>query len=414
VFRPIPHTIFGRTCLKAPESDNPNASFHFITREYTVHLFGLELKFESLAFQEQDNAVSACATAALWFMFQCTCKWINHPILSPYEITLKAKEIISSEPRKNMKDFRGLSIPQMVHVIKQLNIEPFILQPSNNQNYFKAQIYAYLKGKIPIIVGARLNGDDKDNLENHAMTLTGYGINTENSRNFFNDNEKTGLDCINMYSSLVDRLFVHDDQLGPFGDLLFSKNDCFRTSLTDIGHFNKKYASINANVFALIYPLLPKIRIDFDEIFGIIREFQRMSLHNALIYGNPANVIAWDLYLSSVCDLKAHFSQDTCIEAKVKLNLLTKSFPRHIWVIDAVQLDETGNKEVLFSLYFDATDISNGNLFICSLHRTSKSVESIKDSISHCKPENHHVRQILQAYDQKKNTSQIFTSTSIA
>src|SRR6185312_4613885 len=53
VVKPLPQTIFGRTCLRT----YPNAGcryFNFV-RPYHVNLYGINLKVESIAYQEQDS-----------------------------------------------------------------------------------------------------------------------------------------------------------------------------------------------------------------------------------------------------------------------------------------------------------------------------------------------------------------------
>jgi hypothetical protein len=240
VFRPIPHTIFGRTCLKAfpnheidaEEQVRPEKNRQIpILREYKIHLFGIELSLHSLAYQEQDNAVSACATSALWSAFQSTGMSFHHPIPSPYEITLSAKELISSTISSNSGDNRGLDSKQMAYAIKAVGLEPLLLNPAD-KDYLKAQV-------------------------------------------------------------------------------------CF----------------------------------------------------------------VWDIYLSNVCDLKQYFSTCRHISKDNKRNLLTKSFPRYVWVVDAYRKTRNeADEEKLFSFYFDATDIVNGNLFLCVLHYDELSFEMVHAS----------------------------------
>jgi hypothetical protein len=89
VIKPLPKTVIGRTCLKTYPSDGPR--YFPITRSYTANLFGINLKVESsLAFQEQDTVVAACATSALWSIFQGTGKLFQHAIPSPSVITKAA------------------------------------------------------------------------------------------------------------------------------------------------------------------------------------------------------------------------------------------------------------------------------------------------------------------------------------
>lgn len=82
VVRPLPETIIGRTCLATYEPENGRRYYPAI-RTYDVNLFGISLQVSTLAFQEQDQVVAACATSALWSGFQATARLFQHPIYSP-------------------------------------------------------------------------------------------------------------------------------------------------------------------------------------------------------------------------------------------------------------------------------------------------------------------------------------------
>ena len=58
VVKPLPMTVIGRTCLAVYPSDGGRRHYP-VTREYSVSLFGIELRVRSLAFQEQDRAAAA-------------------------------------------------------------------------------------------------------------------------------------------------------------------------------------------------------------------------------------------------------------------------------------------------------------------------------------------------------------------
>jgi hypothetical protein len=88
VVRPLPYRLIGRTCLRPPTLPE-GAQFPAI-RNYRVHLFGIDLEFPSLAFQEQDREVAACATSALWSLFQSTGATYQHHMPSPVEVTRAA------------------------------------------------------------------------------------------------------------------------------------------------------------------------------------------------------------------------------------------------------------------------------------------------------------------------------------
>ena len=92
VKRPIPAAPLGRTVLKwypdqfAETTPRVPAS----TRKNFVHIAGVELYVEGLAWQQQDSGVGACATVSLWSMLQSSAFDDHHAIPTTAEITQAA------------------------------------------------------------------------------------------------------------------------------------------------------------------------------------------------------------------------------------------------------------------------------------------------------------------------------------
>ena len=120
VIKPLPKTVFGRTCLTTYP---PNGHRHFpTTRRFDAHLFGITLSIaQSLPFQEQDSIVAACATSALWSVFQSTARLHLHQVLTPIEITRAATHLLPIETR--VLPNRGLSTQMMAHAIKSVGAD---------------------------------------------------------------------------------------------------------------------------------------------------------------------------------------------------------------------------------------------------------------------------------------------------
>ncbi|MCU0288478.1 MAG: hypothetical protein MUF15_19045 [Acidobacteria bacterium] len=149
VLKPLPQTIIGRTCLKTYKYTTLSGDKRVfpIIRENKVNLCGITLSVKSLAFQEQDSVVSACATSALWSAFQVTAKLFQHKVLSPVEITKSAAEHFALEERPFPN--KGLTIMQMVHAVRKLDMEPLRVDVKNDEYILKSSIYAYLTYDIP-------------------------------------------------------------------------------------------------------------------------------------------------------------------------------------------------------------------------------------------------------------------------
>jgi hypothetical protein len=388
VLRPIPLTLFGRTCLKTytEEKEDGGKRCYPTVRNYKIHLFGIEFDIKSIAFQEQDNAVSACATTALWVAFQRTAQLFEHLIPTPYEITLNASKYMMPNNLKQIPYNEGLSPYQMAYAITQQGLQTFVTKPGDI-NYSKAEIYAYLKCGIPVIIGVNLyeKTSDKDwkneDLSNseikgqHAVTVVGYDYYPNRLQELCEAKQEL---CL--VSSSMQKIYVHDDQIGAFARMEFEQEENDKhTKYIDLKsswpNFNDKYKdkNIRLRINVLIFPLYHKIRIRFSKIYGIIKDFSSKAL---LL--RPFEIV-WDIYLTTVCDFKQEIKKydDTIFEEDIKLKILTNNYPRYIWVADARIV--FNNKDTLvdggkqlkkpdFSLYFDATDMDNSDFFLFALH----------------------------------------------
>ncbi|MFC1853934.1 hypothetical protein ACFL27_27435 [candidate division CSSED10-310 bacterium] len=293
VVKPIPQTIIGRTCLKTyPPLDRR----HFpIIRKYTANLFGINLDIDSIAYQEQDSIVAACATSALWSVFQGTGLLFQHGIPSPVEITKTAIQHLPFETRYFPN--KGLFPEQMAAAIRKIGLEPYLVKI---EDYFvlTSTIYAYLKQGIPHILGIKLY-DITGNIEylgRHAVAVTGYSL--DRSKNPITNSQYPKLT-----STWIDKLYVHDDQIGPFARMELDNDgtlnsDSLSTSWRDKAGGNTK---VRAEPEILLFPLYHKIRIPFHLIYSIVLHLDQLtkSINNYLKV-NTFSDIEWDIYLTTV------------------------------------------------------------------------------------------------------------------
>jgi hypothetical protein len=364
VAKPLPTTVVGRTCLITypPEERRcfPN------TRNYDAHLFGINLCIrDTLAFQEQDSVVAACATSALWSVFQGTGKLFQHPIPSPVEITKAAAERLPSSTR--LLPNRGLNMEMMAHAIRSVGLEPLLINAAATaaDHYtLKGAAYAYLQGHIPMILGITLIDTTHTPAKwmgMHAVALTGYSLSDGKIQPY-------GPTGFRLRASRIDKFYVHDDQVGPFARMIFDggkfeyklqsgdiKAKTISISTSWQGD-NGKIGSGRALSDKLLIPLYHKIRVPFSMIHDGVLEFDAIA--SKLLQAGPKPLAAnleWDIFLTTVIDVKADIRENTSLPNNRKATLLTRPFPRFIWRATAL-----ADGKRVFDLLFDATDIEQG------------------------------------------------------
>lgn len=384
VIKPLPQTIFGRTCLKIyDELDKPPDIRSYPTvREYEVNLCGYNLTVKSVAFQEQDHVVSACATSALWSAFQCTAKLFHHKILSPVEITKSATEHFPLSERTFPNT--GLNIEQMMHAVQKLEIEPFVIDIEDDEYNFKNCIYSYLSFGIPIILCLELyetlNGK-YINKGSHAVVITGFRLKEED------DSHKVGDgDCLlnNFHSvaSKISKIYAHDDQIGPFAKMIMDVID-----FPIEGEENRTIKTVALKTAwnyivvpkTFLIPLYHKIRIPLENILEIMRLFDAIiknsSEHSEDLMPSLEKY-EWEIILTSVNKFKKEILLKSGGE-KNRRDILQKNMPRFIWRVTALC-----EREPVMDLLFDATDIEQGDFFISGVVYNRELFSSIKSVIN--------------------------------
>ncbi|HLK58537.1 MAG TPA: hypothetical protein VKU00_18350 [Chthonomonadaceae bacterium] len=361
VVKPLPQTVVGRTCLKTyPEAGH---RLFPITRSYNVHLFGIPLTVDSLAFQEQDAVAAACATSALWSAFQGTGRQFQHHIPSPVEITRAATSHVPLDTR-TLPNNSGLNPTQMADAIRSVGLEPFLVN-ADDEYVLKSTLYAYLHGQIPILLGIDLHDPSAPNvsLGLHAVTVAGYSLGSTQQTAY----QQQGT---NLRSFRMDKIYAHDDQIGPFARMIFTGGASFRTSwLNGMGT-----AVLNAQATLMLVPLYHKIRIPIQTIQDMVFSFD--SLVEALRQSNLLNLaqpLEWDVYLTDVNTLKAELLGSLALPGDYRARVLTYPMPRFLWRATAL----TSGTPIL-DLLFDATDIEQGCFFVCAIEYAPAVVQTLR------------------------------------
>lgn len=381
VVKPLPLTVIGRTCLK-PYEDTPERSRSFPTiQPQAVDLYGLKLNVPTLPFQEQDREVAACASSALWTMLHSTSRLFQHAMPSPVEIT-KAATAHARVDGRTFPNGEGLNTLQIADAIRSVGLEPFgigvssvprLAVPSDEyadtasatqvtsedegdstaraaqmQLELKLAVLAYLRSGIACALLARTTdqvGGQRIKRGNHAVAITGYALGDAPP----NDGYLTS--GTRFTAARLDRLYVHDDQTGPFTSFTFEADNMLVAEDFSAPDVTRRLAEpIN-----LVVPLYHKIRIPLRQIVELTVALDEALVALGGVIGLKGR-LEWDIQLASLEALRDDIAASGLGQA-LKLELLTLSLPRFLWRVKA----SLPGKPV-FELLLDATDLLQGDL----------------------------------------------------
>lgn len=380
VVKPIPNSVIGFTVLKTYDnstSSSFDARNFWGTKNYPVNLFGIPLEVRSsLAFQEQDSVVSACATAAIWSMLHGAVKNSNH------SITLKTPAQITSDagsPSDGNRVFpnHGLEIRQIGEAILRAGLVCDIRsiddggswlldeEPENTEaaedisegqieekhtdslkndrvpkEYIQKIINAYSGVGIPIIL--ILSISEQEEHDYHAITVAGFV-----KKKPIAIEPKTAMSFL---ASNIYKFYAHDDQWGPFVRLRFREDNLLSTTWSEID-------GCDVAVTAIIIPLYPKIRISYVDIEPLVRGYD--TLLSLFLNKYIKKDLVWDIRVL----LNQNYKEELQLELNPpsdypeKLHLLTQSLPKYLWVADCYIAE---NK--FLQIIFDATGVSQAML----------------------------------------------------
>ncbi len=352
VLRPLPETFIGRCCLRHFPDDGGRRRYPGAL-SYQAHIAGIELSVPSLAFQEQDTVLSACATSALWSALQRTGDLFNHPPPTPAQITRAATKASAVDGR--MLPSEGLEVAQICHAIHSLGLEVECRQHEELQGgRLKELVHAYAGLGIPVVLGIRPQTGEKHLL--HAVTLAGYSlpprslVSTASPR---------------LVAHAIDKLYLHDDQRGPFIRAPFVP--AYDTTLF-LGEGNAIARA--CDVFAFIAPVYPKIRIRYETVHDHVIQV------DALLQAVLNAPLHWDIGLAFSTAMTEEYGKDAHLAARLRADVLSQAYPRFVWRARA--LSEFGSP--VAELVVDATDIER-SFIVCKFIVLSREVARIVGEI---------------------------------
>jgi hypothetical protein len=367
VARPLPRAIVGRTCLATYAREGRRLFPGLISVD--VSLFGIQLQVQSVPFQEQDQVTSACATSALWSAFYVSARKFGHAIPSPVEITKGATTVMPIRSR-SLPNTDGLTVEQMAHAVRQVGLEPLYLRPTT-PDMLRAIVHAYSSASIPVLLIFALFRQDLDGswavVGHHAATVTGYSL-------------PEGPSPDGWVSQSIDKLYVHDDQVGPFARMELTPPSCPPGPAVYL-HTSWGFqpgTAVCARIDGVLIPTHHKIRLPYSFILEVVRPLAS-SLEQlgreVPTFANFFGDLTWDIHLSDVRSVKAEAIR-TGIPGPERAALLTQSMPKHLWRAVA-----TRNGQIEIELLFDATDIASGKN-LCLLRTREASAKLVLQSLA--------------------------------
>lgn len=358
VVKRLPQTFLGRTCLLTYPLDGGRR--HYVVRPYEVSLYGLNLTVDSLAFQEQDTVAGACATSALWSVFQGTGEVFHHHIPSPVEVSNYAERAHAAEARRSPS--RGLTDDQAFEAIRQVDLEPSAVD-AKEREVFVRTAYAYLRGGVPAYLGVNIwhnkGGPTGDVLAKdiefdcaHATALVGYSLGLAAGSPDVNQ--------VQLRAYRMDKVYVHDDQVGPFARAEFKQRDFVAEDGSRVDLFTLQTSWPSNRLIApdrLILALYHKVRIPFETAYLVITRLDRVM--KPLLQHAKFNTsdLEWDIYMTTTNQVKEELLTLSTISNERRLELVTTPLPRFLWKARLFL-----NGEPVLTLLLDATDIEQGHM----------------------------------------------------
>jgi len=351
VIKPLPKTFVGKTCLEIYPSFESEATRLMLSRKYYVNLFGIELSINSVAFQEQDKVLSACASTAIWTSLHAI-RWMDtRQISSSGEITASAINHISGSSNRfpnngltNKQILRALDVEGLKHY--RLDVEDVAV------DLFFNTVRRHINSGLPVILGANIYDINDGGLifkGGHAVSVLGF-------KEIEGDKS----------------LYIHDDRIGPFARANI-------VSLSDCGEgFGK-----NGQAWGLVLQekddksdwmnphqvLIPESLIMPSDKKGRISEFYVRNTCECIVDGFNSFVdkleqsgcdashyldkVSYDFRLYQIGDLKKEILGSSAYNKK---NFLLANLARLQWKASIFY-----DSEIAFDIVLDATDIPQGD-----------------------------------------------------
>jgi hypothetical protein len=264
VIRPLPDAPIGRTVLTTFQA--LDRCYTLPPHPYRVHLCGLKLSVCGVPFQQQEQAVGACATTAVWSALAQVMRHDGGRAPTPYAVTEAATRNWLSD--RIFPAASGLKNEQILEAIRQFGYAPLFFEPRLKTELFALAVKCYLRSGIPVILKIQYANND----ETHAVTLVGF---REDDSTI--DYQEVGWTSFALKSKGFCRLYIHDDRLGPYAraEWRVCENGFIQLKFLP-GEPGYEDFCDEAIVEAAMVPLYPKIRLSAQDLVAFAGELLPM------------------------------------------------------------------------------------------------------------------------------------------
>lgn len=363
VARPLPSAIIGRTVIQTYDLAGGRRNYPTIKR-YSAHLFGCELVVKSLAFQEQDTVLAACATVALWSAFQKTSALFETVASTPAQITRAATSAVySSRPLPS----RALRLEQMARAVRAVGLEPEVIS-AGPQVPIMSLIYGYLQLGLPVVLILNVEGDG------HAVTVAGYSL--KDTPAITREDWVDPTPTLRRVGLRIDELYVHDDGVGPFARIKVverpAKDDKRFAVFFEGDQLGSQGGPATLEPRAIIVPVYNKIRLTFLDLQDWVNQFNAI----AELVIKDFDKGEWFFALSNTNDFKVAVKSSS-LPPDIRKSVLLKQLPRFVWTSTF-----TLAGEAIVQLVFDATGMTRSLPVLDVLYFKDDAREAVDRALS--------------------------------
>jgi hypothetical protein len=262
VIRPLPDAPIGRTVL-ATFSSVTDRCYTLPPHPYRVHLCGIKLRVFGVPFQQQEQAVGACATTAVWSALAQVMRHDGGRAPTPFAVTEAATRHWVSD--RVYPAAAGLKDEQILEAIRQFGYAPLHFDPLEQTELFMLAVKCYLRSGIPVIL--KIHYPDEPH-EAHAVTAIGF---REGSTAI--EYRESKRKSYGIRAKGLNRIYIHDDRLGPYARAEWRVDDNGFIQLKYLPH-EGGYDEFGheAELKSAMVPVYPKIRLSAQDLIAFAGE----------------------------------------------------------------------------------------------------------------------------------------------